>query len=541
MAKDIKHLISFAVVAVLSVGSAFAQNTLHYYHDAAGNRVKRMVRSIGPRPNSLVIDSTLSPVSFVPMPSFPSVGDSLAIPGDPLSTHSGILAESAAQDSLSALFPQMMARQYSNYSVGAIPLEEGVTPTGAKTYSLAIPTAAGFDYVPAVSLKYNSQGGNDIAGYGWSISGISSVTRANKNQHFNGEAAPANAETGEGTYVLDGDPLLSNPESSLISSYSMMTFRSKVALNAIANTGSVIEFSAAYPTGEKATFGTASDTRKMAVFPILQRQDVLGNKIEYEYYEDENPHGLECYIKSIKYGFSKLGTFNIVGGRIDFIYENRADWHDLYYAGRKFQKKRLLKSIESYSGDSLLVRYSFTHELKEGVNLLKRIDCFSATGEQLPPVDFTYNTNDNAPSDSLLFIEKSISLSSFFLPDHYTNRASTERRPYKDLVFLRGQFTTGSFNDGVVLFPRNLTSPNDEIAILNYKRDPISGERFSPVGTTQTLGDGFIGLNTVDIDGDGADEIVKLNTSVSGSDTQLEVTVYTFCESGCNPFYFLLF
>ena len=75
-----------------------AQSTLHYQHDAAGNRIGRIVRNVGPRPNSLVIDSVLSQVSFTPMASAPMVGDSVAIPGDPLSTHGGILTDIVYQE-----------------------------------------------------------------------------------------------------------------------------------------------------------------------------------------------------------------------------------------------------------------------------------------------------------------------------------------------------------------------------------------------------------------------------------------------------------
>lgn len=524
-----KIFLFFSLLFFFSI-PAIAQNTLQYSHDAAGNRAKRMVRHVAPRPSSLVIDSVLSPISFVPMASFPSVGDSAAVPGDPLSTHNGILTEIAYQDSISALFPQMPEHQLSNYAVGAIPLEEGVSPTGAKTYSLTIPAAPGFDYIPSVSLVYNSQGGNDVAGYGWSLSGVSSVSRTNKNHHFNGEVVAANAVTGTGSYALNGDPLLVNTEENLISSYSLMSFRGKVAMNPLASSGSVIKFNAAYPTGETAVFGTASNTTKMAVFPILESQDVNGNKIEYEYYEDVNSDGTECYIKSIKYGSKVLGNYT---AHIDFIYENRTDWHDLFFAGRKFLKKRLLKSVESYSNDLLLVRYNLTHELKDGVSLLKRIDCESSNGEQLPPIDFTYISNDESHTLDSLFCQKAINLSSYFAPARYTNRSGTGRLPDKDLVFLRGKFTTGSFDDGIVLYPAtSLSSTNKEIIFLRYKRDLFSQDRFTPVSDSLYAGDGFLGMMAIDIDGDGTDELIKLNSVVSGSNTKVNITVFDFCQSG---------
>lgn len=37
---------------------------------------------------------------------------------------------------------------YSSYSVGEIPLQEGVSPSGARTYQIPIPTASGCKFVP---------------------------------------------------------------------------------------------------------------------------------------------------------------------------------------------------------------------------------------------------------------------------------------------------------------------------------------------------------------------------------------------------------
>ena len=61
---------------------------------------------------------------------------------------------------------------YSSYSVGEIPLQEGVSPSGARTYQIPIPTAGGYKFVPSLSLGYNSQGSDGWAGYGWDIQGM---------------------------------------------------------------------------------------------------------------------------------------------------------------------------------------------------------------------------------------------------------------------------------------------------------------------------------------------------------------------------------
>lgn len=53
--------------------------------------------------------------------------------------------------------------------VGTIPMTAGVSPSGARTYSIPIMTVDVPGGAPAVSLEYNSQGGHGAAGYGWEI------------------------------------------------------------------------------------------------------------------------------------------------------------------------------------------------------------------------------------------------------------------------------------------------------------------------------------------------------------------------------------
>lgn len=57
-----------------------------------------------------------------------------------------------------------------------------VSSTGAAVYSVAIEVPKGVgELMPSVSISYNSQSGNGLAGFGCNITGLSCITRGKKN------------------------------------------------------------------------------------------------------------------------------------------------------------------------------------------------------------------------------------------------------------------------------------------------------------------------------------------------------------------------
>src|SRR6187551_3714333 len=66
-----------------------------------------------------------------------------------------------------------------------------VSGTGAVSYSIPITVLSGTNGMqPNINLVYNSQSGESIAGWGWNFSVMSVISRAGKNNYYNGITGP---------------------------------------------------------------------------------------------------------------------------------------------------------------------------------------------------------------------------------------------------------------------------------------------------------------------------------------------------------------
>lgn len=233
-----------ALLLLLSCGISLPAQTVNYTYDNAGNRTGRTVSpaaNAAPSPVAFSVDTAMLRQAASARQLAPdrrrraaSVRESLA--GKAIGKHSDAVSEAMEREHeeriakwIAACDGARPAEQKSRASGDAaggdralsfssstpvvnIPLQEGVSPTGARTYSIPIPTAYGFPYAPAVSLSYNSQAGMGLAGYGWTVSGLSAITIANKTLYYHGVAAAAKAGDPSGAFALDGEPLVPDPE-----------------------------------------------------------------------------------------------------------------------------------------------------------------------------------------------------------------------------------------------------------------------------------------------------------------------------------------
>ncbi|MFO1394051.1 MAG: polymorphic toxin type 10 domain-containing protein [Steroidobacteraceae bacterium] len=138
-----------------------------------------------------------------------------------------------------------------------------VTSTGAATYRIPIWTPPGAGAIGAdLALIYNSRAGNGVAGVGWSLSGLSAITRCNRTIAQDGVPA-AVSNTGTDRYCLDGQQLklVAGVAGQPGATYSTeVESRSRVVANGIAG-GGPASFTVSRSNGLTYEYGATPDAR----------------------------------------------------------------------------------------------------------------------------------------------------------------------------------------------------------------------------------------------------------------------------------------
>lgn len=96
-------------------------------------------------------------------------------------------------------------------TIGSIAGTFGVSDTGGATYQIPIEVPPGTNGIqPSLALSYNSQGGYGTLGLGWSVSGLSAVTRCAATEAQDGVRAGINYDTSttNDAFCLDGQRLI---------------------------------------------------------------------------------------------------------------------------------------------------------------------------------------------------------------------------------------------------------------------------------------------------------------------------------------------
>lgn len=259
--------------------------------------------------------------------------------------------------------------------IGEIAGTFSIAGTGGVTYTIPIYTPPGSNnFEPKISLSYSSQAGNGIAGYGWNISGLSTIGRAGKNIYHNGIVQPVKFNATEDAFLLDGMKL--NPISGLNGANGTIYAGESESFSKIETFTSISPdnpnwFKVTTKDGIVMEYGNSLDSKLLTengtntIFWFINKiRDLNGNFIEFKYsMNDRSPR-----ITQILY----TGNFNTGTApynQINFSYSIRTDESEIFEAGTKISAKYLLDKISIvHKNDANVTETIKTYKLKFGTD-----------------------------------------------------------------------------------------------------------------------------------------------------------------------------
>lgn len=396
-------------------------------------------------------------------------------------------------------------------AVGEIPIQSRIE-NGSLTYSVPIEIYGGKNgHQPALALSYNSLMGNSIAGYGWCIGGLSYISICNSNYYYDGSNAKPISLDKNSAYSLDGSRLIKISETTSQINYQTEHGNVKVAFYAPSGK---YYFDVWYPDGKKVTLGYPTNTSAQITYPITKSVDAFGGYIDFTYLLDNNVY----YVTEIKYGSNSTQY-----GAIKFTYQARNDVQSSYIAGRLMKDSKLLSKIDTYYQSSMLLStYTLSYDTSI-YSFLSKIS-LKSNGKEVNPLMFYYGGESD---------ESRFQTSTAFLETYFANSKAP------DLILHKGKFNFLTRSEGLIAYP-NFESYG--ITARDNKGNYLYGSKYDPAQNLliyKNLGDylcspvkiqagnGFQKLYPVDIDGDGNDELVRINYWLHDQNSaKVDITTY---------------
>ena len=341
-----------------------------------------------------------------------------------------------------AQLPNWSSTEFDNSDkVDASPGSFTVNNLGAATYTVPILTPPGTaGATPRVSLRYNSQAGNGFVGKGWSISGVSRISRCRQTTLDDGQAKPITFSN-EDRFCLDGMRMVRVSGGAYGSSNT--TYRLRIDDGTIIETGGsggangyqepdyflvkrkdgsvtqygnkeggplpgdqysqTPEWAGDAEVRGRAANGAKDIFRRTLHWNIKEYKDSANNIIGYKYINSDISRPLD----RIHYGFGGAAwdpnstDYSVI---IDFVWEDNRDDTIVYnVGGLQFKIKRRLKNIEvetSNDHNPMAVRRKYYLKYTEpGVthpeSQLKEIkECYQSESFCKEPTTFSWKIND---------------------------------------------------------------------------------------------------------------------------------------------------
>lgn len=229
--------------------------------------------------------------------------------------------------------------------------------TGAGLYDIPIVVPPGIaDVEPQLSLSYNSQGGNGLLGVGWSLGGLSSISRCGQAIEPDGQRTTI-AFNQTDRFCLDGQRLMVKGTATYGSVGA--EYRTEIeSFQRVVSTGGSLGqpnyFVVTTKSGLKQFYGqstngrfTGAGTTSTMTWALTRVEDAVGNFMTFEYYnQPDNQENGQYYIERIEYTGNgaqeptRLVLFEYEAGRPDKMIS--------YVGGKKFSSQVRLSHVKTF-------------------------------------------------------------------------------------------------------------------------------------------------------------------------------------------------
>ena len=290
----------------------------------------------------------------------------------------------------------------TSYLVGTTKGNFDVNPAGGANYSIPIEVTPGINgLAPSLSLVYSSNAGSNMAGYGWSIGGLSVIGRTGQTYYNDGTAIGVNLAASD-KFTLDGQRLVAT---SGIYGANLTTYQTEIdIITRVQSLGTLgtgpASFKAQTKSGLTNVYGNTPDSKPL--LPTINEPvnwfisgttDLYGNTISYSYLSDNN----NIYPSQIIYG---LNT-------ITFSYKTRTDVTASYLKGQKIQQLLLLDKITIAYNSNILksyeMRYNLISDNYNSYSVLNELIEYGTGSSRLNSMVFSYQTPSNVAISQTLY------------------------------------------------------------------------------------------------------------------------------------------
>ena len=348
-----------------------------------------------------------------------------------------------------------------------------VNSGGQLQFTLPIELPKGVKNVsPNVSLIYTSNAINGIAGYGWSLSGVTSISRIGKTIEKDGELRGVKLDYSDyfsyngqklilksGVYGQDGAEYVTEKYSNIkIKSIGSYT------IGGIPQTWQVsgpTQFEVTFEDGSQAWYGSYTPgfrVQNPATTPleynIIKWKDAQGNTINYNYEQVNNV----AVIKSITWGGNEIlnkPDFNT----ISFNYITRDLKEISYVNGAPFVQDKLLNYIVVETNSTQFKKYVIEYFLN-GTNyqFANKITEYNSNNEAANPITFEYPALVPSSVENV-YLSNSDPFNGVKLTGDFNGDS------YLDFVMSNGTIKLGAFNDNFTTITTNKYFNSDALVV----------------------------------------------------------------------------